>query len=241
MAQALQFISDTTRDDARVSALFERPSAAKALYIFAHGAGANMNHPFMATMADALAAHEVATLRFNFPYMEAGKKRPDATPRLLSTIREAVRFGRSLAPELPLFAGGKSMGGRMTSLAASMDPLEGVHGLVFLGFPLHPAGKPGIERADHLFEVSIPMLFVQGTKDRLAEVDRLLPVLDRLGSQADRLIIQAGDHSLHVPKRSGQTDHEVIERVAKTMAATFERWLTAPSSGSSSTSGTLHR
>jgi predicted alpha/beta-hydrolase family hydrolase len=191
------------------------------MYVLAHGAGAGMRHAFMEAMAEALAKCGVATMRYQFPYTEAGRKRPDHRRTLLATVRAAVARGRREARGIPLFAGGKSMGGRMTSLAASAEALPGVAGLAFLGFPLHAPGKEGTERADHLFDVGVPTLFVQGTRDKLANLDLLRPVLRRVGKSAELFVVDGGDHSLKVPKRSGRTDDEVHAEVAAHMAAWF--------------------
>jgi predicted alpha/beta-hydrolase family hydrolase len=172
-------------DTQHVSALLQTPRAARACYVVAHGAGAGMAHPFMAAIANDLAARGIATLRYQFPYMERGSKRPD-TPRLAqATVRAAVAAAARLVPELPLFAGGKSFGGRMTSQAQAASPLSGVLGLVFLGFPLHPPGKPSVERGAHLFDVRIPMLFLQGTRDEFAELPLLKALVGKLGALAN--------------------------------------------------------
>ncbi|MDJ0786266.1 MAG: alpha/beta hydrolase [Myxococcota bacterium] len=197
-----------------VSGLWLRPPGARAALVLAHGAGAGMQHAFMEAAATELAAHGIATLRFQFPYMEAGSRRPDHRRKLVATIRAAVAKGAELAEGLPLFAGGKSMGGRMTSLAASEAPLEGVRGIVFLGFPLHPAGKPGVERAEHLFESALPLLFLQGTRDKLADLALLEPICVRLGGRATLHVVDGADHSFHVLKRSGRTDEEVLGELA---------------------------
>ena len=206
-------------ESSSVSAVLLRPRAAHALYVMAHGAGAGMGHVFMETMAQRLGAHGVATLRYQFPFMEAQKKRPDS-PRLLeATVRAAVSKGRKLARGLPLVAGGKSMGGRMTSRAASQAQLTGVVGLVFLGFPLHPPGSESDARADHLAGVTLPMLFVQGTRDELARLDRIASVMSRLGSRATLHVVEGANHAFSVPKRSGLTSAEVIDRIAARVAA----------------------
>ena len=197
-----------------VSALLLQPARPRALYVLAHGAGAGMRHAFMESMAQRLAAEGIATLRYQFPYTEHGSRRPDPEPLLLATVRAAVVAGREAAGGLPLLAGGKSMGGRMTSRAAAAAPLEGVAGLVFLGFPLHPAGQPGISRADHLARVTLPMLCLQGTRDTLADLALLKPVLERLGDRATLRVIEHADHSFHVLKRSGRTDEHVLEELA---------------------------
>jgi len=197
----------------RVSGLLLVPPDARACYVLAHGAGAGMAHPFMAATALRLAARGIATLRYQFPYMERGSKRTD-TPRLAhATVRAAVVEAARLLPDLPLFAGGKSFGGRMTSQAQAESPLPGVHGLVFLGFPLHPAGKPSDERAAHLSDVAVPMLFLQGTRDDLAELGLLQAAVERLGARAVLHCFQDADHSFHVPARSGRKDADVMDDV----------------------------
>ncbi len=175
----------------------------------------------METMSERLAADGIATWRYQFPYMEQGRKRPDHKNILLKTIRSAVAAAAAAAPDLPLLAGGKSMGGRMTSTAAAKEALDGVKGLVFFGFPLHPVGKPGTERGDHLDSVAVPMLFLQGTRDKLADLELLKPVCERLDSRATLHIVEGGDHSFHVLKRSGRTDEEVVDELAQTVA----RWV----------------
>lgn len=197
-----------------VSALLQRPLKARALLVLGHGAGAGMLHPFMVALAGHLAAEGVATLRYQFPYMEKGSRRPDRRPVLVSTVRAAVAEGARLAPDLPLFAGGKSMGGRMTSMAAAEEALLGVRGLIFVGFPLHPAGRPGIDRAEHLQDVACPMFFLQGTRDKLADLELLRPVLENLGEMATVHVVDGADHGFHVLKRSGRTDDEVLVELA---------------------------
>jgi predicted alpha/beta-hydrolase family hydrolase len=208
------------QDEAQdVSALLQQAEDARAMLVFAHGAGAGMQHAFMASMADTLAARAIATLRFQFPYMEQGRRAPSPQPLLLATVRAAVAEGRRQAGSLPLFAGGKSMGGRMTSLAASRDAgLDGVRGIVFFGFPLHAPGRVGDERADHLSDISLPLLFLQGTRDRLAELDRLEPLVRRLGTRATLHVVEGGDHSFQVLKRSGRTEDEVRAEIADAVA-----------------------
>lgn len=193
----------------KVSALLELPPNARALYVLAHGAGAGMRHRFLQTVADGLAEREIGTLRYQFPYMEAGGRRPDPPGVLEATVRAAVARAAAAAPGLPLLAGGKSLGGRMTSGAAAKSPLPGVRGLVFLGFPLHAPGKPGVERATHLERVQIPMLFLQGTRDTLADLALVRSVTARLPG-ATLHIVEGGDHSFAVLKRSGRTDAEVM-------------------------------
>jgi predicted alpha/beta-hydrolase family hydrolase len=208
---------------ASVSCLFLRPVACRAAYVFGHGAGAGMRHRFMDAAAAALAGRGVATLRYQFPYMEEGRRAPDRRPKLLATVRAAVAAASELAPDLPRFAGGKSMGGRMTSAAAAEAPLEGVRGLVFFGFPLHPSGKPGTERGDHLAGAGIPMLFLQGSKDRLAELELLRPGLESLTPRPTLHGVDDADHGVHGPKRSGRTDEDVIMELADTAAAWMGR------------------
>jgi predicted alpha/beta-hydrolase family hydrolase len=205
----------TIRVDAAhsVSGLLQAPARAIACMVLAHGAGAGMTHRFMAAVADGLAAREVATLRFQFPYMEAGSKRPDRPPVAHATIRAAVASAVRLTANLPLFAGGKSFGARMTSQAQAEAPLPCVRGLVFLGFPLHQAGKPSDERGRHLADVKVPMLFLQGTKDALADTQLLVPMVEALGEDATLKLVEAADHSFHVPVRSGRTDEQVLAEV----------------------------
>jgi len=206
-------------DDATVSGLWLAPANAKAAYVFAHGAGAGMAHKSMAAIAEGLAERGVATLRFNFLYMERGSKRPDSPPLAHKAVRAAVAKARELAPKLPLFAGGKSFGGRMTSQAQALEPLPDVRGLVFYGFPLHPAGKPSDERAKHLDDIKVPMLFLQGTNDALADVDLLKPVVKRLGKRATLRLFEHADHSFHVPAKSGRKDAEVLAEILDTATA----------------------
>jgi uncharacterized protein len=194
-----------------VSGLFQAPKSPAACLVLAHGAGAGMTHPFMAAVADGLFKRGVATLRFQFPAMEAGLRRPDRPSLAQATVRAAVAEARELAPSVPLFAGGKSFGGRMTSQAQAEAPLPGVIGLVFFGFPLHPPKKPAIGRSDHLAQVDTPMLFLQGTRDALAEMPLLATVVRRLGDRATLVEVDGADHSFHVPARSGQSDAEVLE------------------------------
>ena len=219
-AERLTLAVDETR---RVSALFQRPPAAKACFVLAHGAGAGMEHPSMATIAAELAARSVATLRFNFPYMENRSRRPDPPPLCHATVRAAVAEAARLAPKLALIAGGRSFGGRMTSQAQAIAPLPGVKALAFLGFPLHPAGKPSAERAEHLREVKIPMLFLQGTRDALAELELLQPLIKRLGARTTLKLLQDADHSFHVPARTGRKDAEVRAEMLDAFAAWIEQ------------------
>src|SRR3954453_8910643 len=202
-----------------VSALLLRPENARACFVFAHGAGAGMSHPFMETVAAGLCDRGIATLRYQFPYMEKGSKRPDAPPIAHAAVRAAVKEAARRCPGLQLIAGGKSFGGRMTSQAQAIAPLPGVRGLAFLGFPLHPPGKPSIERAAHLSELKIPMLFLQGTRDDLAEMTLLEPVVKGLAGLASLHLVQEGDHSLHVPARSGRNNREVMNEVLDALSA----------------------
>ena len=204
-----------------VSALLDRPDAPEAGYVFAHGAGAGMTHPFMVRAASAFIARGIATLRFQFPYMERGSKRPDTPKVAQAAVRAAVSEAARAMPRLPLVAGGKSFGGRMTSQAQAAAPLPGVVGLVFLGFPLHPAGKPSIERAQHLAAVQIPMLFVQGTRDEMADVTLIESTVGALGRLATLHWVNDGDHSLRVPARSGRDPAQVLDSVFDAI----QRWV----------------
>jgi hypothetical protein len=206
-------------DKEEVSALLLLPSRATSLLVLAHGAGAGMSHSFMSTIANRLAADGVATFRYQFPYMEQKSGVPDKQPLLTATVAAAVAIAAQLAPDLPLFAGGKSMGGRMTSLAASEQKLEAVKGLIFFGFPLHPPKRPSIKRAEHLKLVKQPMLFLQGTRDELADLTLLRPICESLGPQTTLHIIEGADHSFHVLKRSGKTDAEVLAELSTTVKA----------------------
>jgi predicted alpha/beta-hydrolase family hydrolase len=204
--------------DESVSALLIRPEGAKALSVFAHGAGAGMTHKAMESNAQGLAERGIATLRYQFPYMEKGSKRVDPPKVAHAAVRAAVAEASRLAPDLPLFAGGRSFGGRMTSQAQADSPLSGVRGLAFLGFPLHPAGKPGIERAEHLSRVKVPMLFVSGARDALAEMGLLKLTVASLGDRATLHVVAAADHSLKVPAKSGRTPVEAEAEALDAMA-----------------------
>lgn len=209
MSSDAKSVSITADGADPLSGLLQAPPRARACYVLAHGAGAGMAHPFMAAIAAGLAERNIATLRYQFPYMEHGGKRPDP-PRLAhAAVRAAVAEAARLLPKLPLVAGGKSFGGRMTSQAQAAAPLPHVRGLAFLGFPLHPAGRPSQERGKHLFDVHVPMLFLQGTRDTLAMLDQLEPLCKALGTRATLRLFQNADHSFHVPARSGRTDSEV--------------------------------
>jgi hypothetical protein len=196
-----------------------RPDGARVLYVLAHGAGAGMRHPFMERIARALATRGVATFRYEFAYMEQKKGRPDPPAVAQARARGAVLAAASAAPGLPLLAGGKSFGGRMTSQAQAEEPLPGVRGLVFLGFPLHPPGQPGTSRAEHLSKIRIPMLFLQGTRDEFAGVDLLRPVVAALGDRATLHLVEGGDHSFKVLKRAGRTEEDVMGELAGAIAA----------------------
>ncbi len=208
--------------DDLVSALLDRPDGARALYIFAHGAGVGMTHSSMASNAQGLAKRGIATLRYQFPYMEKGTRRPDPPRIAHAAVRAAVAEAGRLAPDLPLFAGGRSFGGRMTSQAQAVAPLPGVRGLAFIGFPLHPAGKPGVERAEHLAKVQVPMLFVSGSRDALAEMGLLEPVVEGLGDRATLHVVADADHSLKVPAKSGCTSADAEAEALDAIAA----WMT---------------
>ena len=201
--------------------LLEAPADARACYVLAHGAGAGMNHPFMSAVAKGLATRGIASLRYQFPYMDKGSKRPDPPKVAHAAVREAVAEAARRLPGVPLYAGGKSFGGRMTSQAQAIEPLAGVRGLVFLGFPLHAAGKPSDERAAHLAGVRVPMLFLQGTRDDLAQLDLLRPVVERLGNRATLETFEDADHSFHVPARTGRKDAEVMADLLDRLA----RWI----------------
>ena len=202
-----------------VSAISLAPPGPRAQLVLGHGAGAGMHHPFMEAVAERLASRDLATLRYQFPYMERGQSRTDPPSVATATVRAAAAEAALLFPGTPLFAGGKSFGGRMTSTAAALSPLPEVQGLVFLGFPLHPAGRPGTERAVHLDHVQVPMLFLQGTRDTLCDLEYLGQVLKRLGRRATLHLWDGADHSFHVPKRSGRTDEQVLDELADAIAA----------------------
>ena len=205
---------EATTSSGDVSALLMRPLGADCLLVLGHSAGAGMRQDFMEALASCLADRRIATFRYQFPYMEQGRRRPDFQPILLKTVRSAVGAASAVSDGLPLFAGGKSMGGRMTSLAASTGPLSAIQGIVFFGFPLHPAQKPGIERGEHLKDVDVPLLFLQGPRDKLARLDLLEPVCRDLGHRATLHLVEGADHGFHVLKRSGRTDDEVREELA---------------------------
>ena len=212
-------VSDSIGD---VSALFYTPQKAEQVLVFAHGAGAPMQNKFMETVSVRLAELGIATLRFNFPYMEKGRKVPDNKPVSIAAVNAAAEKAEKLCPKLPVFASGKSFGGRMTSTAASEGLLQNVKGIVFFGFPLHAPGKPSNERAEHLYKVNIPMLFLQGTRDALASLELLKPVIKKLGKKAELFMIDGADHSFHVPKDNKLKDSEVIELICKEV----KKWMT---------------
>jgi predicted alpha/beta-hydrolase family hydrolase len=203
----------------RVSGLWLAPEQSRAAYVFAHGAGVGMRHAFMEATAQGLAERGIASLRYQFPYMERGSRRPDAPALAQATVRAAVAAAARLAPTLPLFAGGKSFGGRMSSQAQAAAPMPGVRGLVFLGFPLHPAGEPSEARAAHLSGVQVPMLFLQGTRDELADLGLLQALTTRLGERASLHAVDGADHSFHGPAKSGRNDFQVLAEVLDAFAA----------------------
>lgn len=213
----------------RVSAVANRPRRAESAFVFAHGAGAGMHHPFMKAVAGGLGQRRIATLRYQFPAMQAGRRRVDSPPVAHGTVRAAAALANTLWPRLPLFAGGKSFGGRMTSQAQAIDPLPGVVGLIFLGFPLHPVGKPSLERAVHLASIDVPMLFVHGERDALAETAEFNAMSKCLGSLASREDVAAADHTFHVPKRTGTTNNEVRESLLDVLAIWTQAWRIRPS------------
>ena len=214
--------------DIHVSGLLQTPPQPRACYVLAHGAGAGMNHRFLAAVAAELSQRGIATLRYQFPYMEHGAKRPDPPHLAHATVRAAVAAAQQAMPGVALIAGGKSFGGRMTSQAQAKAPLQGVRGLAFLGFPLHPAGKPSRDRAEHLFDVHTPMLFLQGTRDTLAMLDQLEPVCAALGPRATLKLFADADHSFHVPARTGRNDAQVLGDVLDALAAWTDEVLKAP-------------
>jgi uncharacterized protein len=218
-------VSETTH----VSGLLQAPAEPRACFVLAHGAGAGMAHPFMAGVAAGLAERRIASLRYQFPYMERRSHRPDPPKVAHATVRAAVAEAARLLPRLALVAGGKSFGGRMTSQAQAAAPLPGVRGLAFLGFPLHPAGRPSRDRGQHLFDIGIPMLLLQGTRDNLASLDELEPLCQALGARAALRLFADADHSFHVPVRSGRTDGEVRNEMLDVLVAWIDRVIAAPS------------
>ena len=222
-AKSIRFSAAQTAGE--VSAALLVPDNAEALFVMAHGAGAGMRHPFMEALVGQLAALRIGTFRYQFPYMEKQSKRPDNEAVLTATVRSAVETACQQTGGLPVFAAGKSMGGRMTSLAEAQQPLARAHGLLFFGFPLHAAGKPGVERANHLFQVHKPMLFLQGSRDSLADLRLLRPVCAQLGQRAELFVIEGGDHSFHMLKRSERSDEQVLAELAA-KAASWARSVT---------------
>jgi predicted alpha/beta-hydrolase family hydrolase len=218
-----QAVTIPVDDSRQVSGLLQAPRQAAACYVLAHGAGSGMTHPFIAEVASGLAGRRIATLRYQFPYMERGSKRPDAPKLAQTTVRAAVAEASRLLPGLTMVAGGKSYGGRMTSQAHTEKPIPGIRGLVFLGFPLHPPDRPSNERAEHLFEAEIPMLFVQGSRDALADIRLMRRVVQRLGPRATLKVLEEADHSFHVPVRSGRTDPEIRSEMFDAIAGWLER------------------
>jgi hypothetical protein len=218
-------VSETTH----VSSLLQAPAEPRACFVLAHGAGAGMAHPFMAGVAAGLAERRIASLRYQFPYMERRSRRPDPPKVAHATVRAAVAEAARLLPRLALVAGGKSFGGRMTSQAQAAAPLPGVRGMAFLGFPLHPAGRPSRDRGQHLFDIGIPMLLLQGTRDNLASLDELEPLCQALGARAALRLFADADHSFHVPVRSGRTDGVVRNEMLDVLVAWIDRVIAAPS------------
>jgi uncharacterized protein len=222
LAPVSQLLTIRVSESDTVAALLLRPQPFRACYVLAHGAGAGMNHAFMASVAAGLADRGIATLRYQFPFMQRGSKRPDSPPLARATVRAAVAAASGLMPDTPLFAGGKSFGGRMTSQAQAESALPHVRGLIFLGFPLHPAKKPSQERAEHLAQISCPLLFLQGTRDELADVALMRTVVERLGELATLHLFEDADHSFHVRARSGRTDKQVLDSMLDAIGA----WIT---------------
>lgn len=213
-----QSVTITVADAQHVSGVLQAPANARACYVLAHGAGAGMAHPFMVAVAEELAQRGIATLRYQFPYMERGSKRPYAPKLAQATVRAAIAKMSRLAPELVLIAGGKSFGGRMTSQAQAASPLPEVRGIAFLGFPLHPAGRPSDERGKHLFDVQVPMLIMQGTRDKLADVQLLRPLVEQLGARTTLRLFPDADHSFHVPAHTGRKDTQVRAEMLDALA-----------------------
>jgi predicted alpha/beta-hydrolase family hydrolase len=203
----------------QVSALLARPRGARWLYVMAHGAGAGMRHPFLEGIADRLSKRRIATFRYQFPYMEAGRKRPDSARLLEQTVGAAVAAAATAAPRLPMFAGGKSLGGRVASQAMAAGDLLNVHGLAFLGFPLHAPGRPANRRGEHLKQVPVPMLFLQGDRDRLADLELIRPLCKSLRRRATLHVVDGGDHSFNMLKRSGRAQPDVLDEIADAIAA----------------------
>jgi len=213
-----QLAFEATKSTGTVSALLTKPKDASCFLVFAHGAGADMRNPFMEGMSQELAFRGVATLRYQFPYTEKGSRRPDPRPILLATVRSALTFAKDLSEGLPLLAGGKSMGGRMTSLTMSEERSPGIQGIVFFGFPLHPAGSRSTERAEHLSNLNVPMLFLQGTRDALADLSLLKDICKMLGKRATLIVVEDADHSFHVPKRTRKRSEDILSDLAVAVA-----------------------
>jgi uncharacterized protein len=228
MSDKLQRVTISLNDGQRLSGLLIAPPTARACYVIAHGAGAGMEHPFMGSVAEGLAERSVATLRYQFPYMERGSKRPDVPKVAHAAVRAAVATIADLAPDLSVIAGGKSYGGRMTSQAHAASPLPRVRGLAFLGFPLHPAGRPSEERGTHLFEVRLPMLFLQGSRDRLADLQVLQPLVMKLAARATLKLLLDADHSFHVGARTGRKDADVRAEMLDVLARWIEKVVKPP-------------
>jgi predicted alpha/beta-hydrolase family hydrolase len=227
VSSGAELVTIVVDDSVRVSGLLQSPPRPRACYVLAHGAGAGMTHPFMAGVATELRERGLATLRFQFPYMERGGKRPDPPKLAQATIRAAVAEAARILPGHPLIAGGKSFGGRITSQAQAAAPLPGVRGLAFLGFPLHPAGHPSRDRGKHLFDVRIPMLFLQGARDMLATLDQLKPLCESLGERATLKLFEDADHSFHVPARTGRKDSQIWSDMLDALVA----WTDAVAAG----------
>ncbi len=213
------------QDSITVSGLMQVPTGATACFVCAHGAGAGMDHPFLASIADGLFTRRIATLRYQFPFMELGSMRPDRPPLAHATVRAATEAALQRLPNLPIFAGGKSFGGRMTSQAQAEHALPDVGGIIFLGFPLHPAGKPSDARSAHLFDIRVPMLFIQGTRDALADMSLLTPLVGRLGASATLQAVEHADHSFHCPARTGRTDAQAMDEILDTISEWIRRVL----------------
>jgi predicted alpha/beta-hydrolase family hydrolase len=218
MTTATTPLTFTLPDGAATTGVLDAPATPRACFVFAHGAGAGMDHPFMAGLANGLCQRGIATLRFQFPYMAQGSKRPDSPQVAQGAVRAAVAEAARRLPGLPLFAGGKSYGGRMTTQAQAAEPLAGVTGIVLVGFPLHPAGQPSAQRASHLAQVKLPMLFLQGTRDALADLELIREVTAKLGERATLHVVEGGDHSFQVLVRSGRTNDQVREELLDAMA-----------------------
>jgi predicted alpha/beta-hydrolase family hydrolase len=227
-SSAAEPVTISVGETTHVSGLLQAPPQPRACFVLAHGAGAGMAHPFMVAVAAGLAQRGIASLRYQFPYMERRSRRPDPPKLAHATVRAAVAEAARLQPRLALVAGGKSFGGRMTSQAQAAAPLAGVRGLAFLGFPLHPAGRPSRERGEHLFDIGVPMLFLQGTRDNLASLSELEPLCGALGPRAVLRLFEDADHSFHVPARSGRSDAQVLNEMLDALAAWVDRVIAGP-------------